>query len=53
MVYNTQNCWVSGLYTSPGILNTRKHMVRKLDLFQSSGDEEAPTHFTPLERANH
>jgi hypothetical protein len=25
MVYKTQNYWVSGLCTSSGILNTRKH----------------------------
>jgi hypothetical protein len=27
MVYNTQNCWVSGLFSSSGILETRKHDV--------------------------
>jgi hypothetical protein len=38
MVYNTQNYWVSELCPSFGILNTRKQMLWKLDLFPSLGE---------------
>jgi hypothetical protein len=38
-----QNYWVHGRYQSFGILDNRKHVLRKLDLFPSS-DEERKTH---------
>jgi hypothetical protein len=53
MVYNTQNYWVFGLFPSAGILETRKHDFRKLDLFLPSGEGgKTSTQLGPLERAN-
>jgi hypothetical protein len=36
MMYDTQNYWVFGLFTSAGILENTT--IRKLDLFPSSGE---------------
>jgi hypothetical protein len=36
MAYNTQNCWVLGLFASSGILENTT--FGKLDLFPSSGE---------------
>jgi hypothetical protein len=48
-----QNHWVSELCPSSGILNTRKHNFRKLDVFPFSGEEwETPTLLGPVEKAN-
>jgi hypothetical protein len=53
MVCYTKNHWVYVLCLSSGILNIRKHMFRKLNLFPSSGEgREIPTHFGPLEKEN-
>jgi hypothetical protein len=30
MVYGTQNYWISGLYSSYGILNTKKHNISEI-----------------------
>jgi hypothetical protein len=38
MLYNTQNCWVSGLFPSSGILDNST--FRKPDLFPSSSEGE-------------
>jgi hypothetical protein len=47
-MYNIQNDWISGFCPLPGILSTRKHNVRKLDLFPSSNDgRETPTLLGP------
>jgi hypothetical protein len=49
-VCNTQNYWVLLLCPTSGILVTKKHNVRKLDLFPSSGGGKTPTQLGPLER---
>jgi hypothetical protein len=50
-VYNTQNYWVSGLCSSSGILNTRKHNVLESRLVSvlrwGGGGGETPTLFVP------
>jgi hypothetical protein len=52
-VYDTQNHWVFGHCSSPGILEIRKQNVfRELDLFPSSGEGETHTLLGPLERAD-
>jgi hypothetical protein len=50
----TQDCWVVGFFMSFGILENRKQMIRKLDLFPSSGEGrgKTPTLLGPLEKAN-
>jgi hypothetical protein len=52
MVYNTQNYWGFGLFTSSGILGNTT--FRKLDLFPSSGEGGGEDTYSvgPLERAN-
>jgi hypothetical protein len=53
MVYNTQDYRAFALCHSSSILETRKHMILKLDLFPSSDEwGKAPTPFGPLEIAN-
>jgi DNA mismatch repair ATPase MutS len=53
MVHNIQKNWGYKLYQSSGILKIRKHKVKKLDLFPSSGDEKkTSTLLGLLERAN-
>jgi hypothetical protein len=54
MVYNTQNCWVSGLCPSSGILNTSKHNVSgswSVSVLRC-GERETPTWWGLLERVN-
>jgi hypothetical protein len=52
MVYHIQNYWVFGLSSLSGILGIRKHNVRKLDLFPSSGVGGRRRQLGPIDRVN-
>jgi hypothetical protein len=48
VMYNTRNCWGSGLCSSSVILNTINMTLRKLGMFSSSGDgRKTPNHLSP------
>jgi hypothetical protein len=49
MVYNSENCWGSGICPSSGILSTRKYHFGNWIYFLSSGDgRKIPTLIGPL-----
>jgi hypothetical protein len=53
MLYNTQNYWVSGLFPSAAILQTRKHDFSETICFRPQVRwEKTATQLVPLERAN-
>jgi hypothetical protein len=53
MVYNTQNYWVFGLFSSSGILGTRKHVSEtgSVSVLRCGGKEDT-AQLGPLDRAN-